>query len=281
MIHRADLHLHSNVSDGIHTPSQLVEMGSRLALGGIALTDHDTIEGNREFLSAGGAKEMVRIPGVEISTEYREKEVHLLGYYVPLESERLENRLQELEEARIERLPKMVDKLEDLGVNINGGVVNRILQNTTTPGRPHLARALVEEGVVEDVNQAFKNYLGKKKPAYVKKDRMKTNEAIRLLKSEASVPVLAHPLTIETDDYDDFIGSLVDEGLLGIETEYNYQHLAVEGSNYEIRQIAREYNLIETGGSDHHGDDVRSLIGEVTVSMEIVDELADEAERLK
>jgi len=274
------LHLHSNVSDGIHTPSQLVQMGARLALGAIALTDHDTIDGNREFVSAKTPQDIVRIPGVEISTEYWDKEAHLLGYFVPLESEKLENRLEELEEARIERIPKIVAKLEELGIHIDNRIINRILENATTPGRPHLARALVEEGVVEDVDQAFKQYLGKDKPAYVKKDRMQTDEAIELLKSEGAVPVLAHPLTIQTDDYSTFIGNLVDKGLLGIETEYNYQHLVVDGSTHEIREIAREYNLIETGGSDHHGDDGRSLIGEVTVPMEIVEKLAAESNRL-
>jgi 3',5'-nucleoside bisphosphate phosphatase len=281
MIHRADLHLHSSVSDGVHTPSQLVQMGTKLALGAIALTDHDTIDGNREFVSASAPENIIRIPSVEISTECWDKEAHLLGYFVPLESENLENRLQELEEARIERLPKMVAKLEELGIHIDNRIVNHILKDTTSPGRPHLARALVEEGVVEDVDQAFKRYLGKDKPAYVKKDRMKTDDAIKLLKSEGAVPVLAHPLTVQTDDYSEFIGNLVDKGLLGIETEYSYQHLVVDGNTHEIREIAREYNLIETGGSDHHGDDVRSLIGEVTVPMRIVEKLATESKRLR
>jgi predicted metal-dependent phosphoesterase TrpH len=277
---RADLHVHSNISDGIHSPSKLVEMAVNLELGALALTDHDTIDGVPEFLNTNCPDYIMRIPGVEISTEHNGKEVHLLGYFVQ-ESQELKTQLKWLEEAREQRFPKMVDRLRDLGIEVTKDEIDHVLEGVTSPGRPHLARVLVQKGIVKDINEAFEHYLGVGKPAYVKKQRMETTDAITFLRSLGAVPVVAHPLTIPVPDIRQVLLELRDSGLLGVEVEYDYTHVDVRGDTMEVNSIVESLGLIETGGSDHHGDVTRSNLGDITVSIDVVKQLQAAAERLR
>lgn len=272
---RADLHTHSNVSDGIDPPAHLVEMAEELELGAVALTDHDTLDGLKDFLSTGHSDCVRLVPGVEISTTYREKEAHLLGYFVPPDAIRLQKRLRWLEDVRKRRFPKMVDRLEELDIEFSDEDIEDVLEGVQTPGRPHLARLLVESGVVEDTVEAFDIYLGKGRPGYVKKDLMDIEEGIDLLRETGSVPVLAHPFTVKLDALDDDLKDLKDMGMLGIEVHYEYGHLHLNPDNERLARIAEKLDLIPTGGSDHHGDQERQLIGSVTVDMEIVNRLSD------
>jgi hypothetical protein len=277
---RADLHVHSNVSDGIHSPSELVKMAANLELGALALTDHDTIDGRSEFLNADCPDYIMRIPGVEISTEHLGKEIHVLGYFVP-DSQFLKTKLKWLEEARERRFPQMIQRLRDLGIDVTKEEIDQVLKGVTSPGRPHLARILVQKGVVKDWKEAFKQYIGRGKPAYVKKQRMETTEAIHLLRSLGAVPVAAHPLTIPVSNLRDLLISLIEAGLLGVEVEYDYSHLEVEGDVEDVRSAVRGLGLIETGGSDHHGDITRSNLGDITVPLDVVSQLTKAVEKLK
>ncbi len=277
----ADLHLHSTVSDGINTPSQLVAMAVQKELGAIALTDHDTLDGISEFMKAKAPNWLVRIPGVEISTVHNGHETHILGYFVPESADKLRERLAYLEKKRQERFPKMVQKLNELGVKIAKKDLQRILEGVKSPGRPHLARLLVMNGIVRDEKEAFEVYLGDGKPAYVEKEMIDAKEAIALLRAEETVPVLAHPLTIGSSDLRRDIKQLQQAGLLGIEVNYAYDHMYTPAAPGQVSEAAEGLGLIETGGSDHHGDASRSFMGDVTVPLSVVDCLRKAATSLR
>ncbi len=278
---RADLHAHSNLSDGIHSPSELLSFASDLNLGALALTDHDTIDGLTEFMSAEVRGCPIRIPGVEISTEYQGVEAHLLGYFVPTRAPKLVKRLKALEESRRERFPKMQSRLESEGIRLSDDDIDQILQGVKAPGRPHMARLLIQRGYVKDIEEAFHKYLGKGKPGYVRKERVDIEKAISLLRSEGAVPVLAHPLTVRVSDVRSALIELGGLGLLGVEIEYNYQHLHLNVKPGEVQAMAEGLDLIETGGSDYHGDGAHSDLGSVTVPIHVVDNLQKAHEELR
>ena len=278
---RADLHVHSNLSDGVHSPSELLALASNLNLGGVALTDHDTIDGLVEFMNAEVHGCPIRIPGVEISTEYNGVEAHLLGYFVPTQAPKLVKRLKRLEESRRKRFPKMRSRLESEGIRLSDDDIDQMLQGVKAPGRPHLAKLLIQRGYVKDIEEAFHKYLGKGKPGYVKKERADIGEAISLLRSEGAVPVLAHPLTMRLPDLRSTLIKLRELGLLGVESEYDYQHLHLNVKPGEVRAIAEGLGLIETAGSDYHGDGAHRNLGSVTVPIHVVDNLRKAHEELR
>ncbi len=278
---RADLHVHSNLSDGVHSPSELLALASNLNLGGVALTDHDTIDGLVEFMNAEVHGCPIRIPGVEISTEYKGVEAHLLGYFVPTQAPKLVKRLKTLEESRRKRFPKMRSRLESEGIRLSDDDIDQMLQGVKAPGRPHMAKLLIQRGYVKDIEEAFHKYLGKGKPGYVKKERADIGEAISLLRSEGAVPVLAHPLTMRLPDLRSTLIKLRELGLLGVEIEYDYQHLHLNVKPGEVRAIAEGLGLIETAGSDYHGDGAHRNLGSVTVPIHVVDNLRKAHEELR
>ena len=270
---RADLHTHSTASDGTDKPSELARKADEMKLGGVALTDHDTLDGIKEFMNADVSDELICVPGLEISTEYEKKEVHVLGYFVPLDSKYLNDKLARLRKSRHERLPKMVKKFNDLGIDITIEELYEGLEGVDSPGRPHVAQVLVKKGIVKTTLEAFQKYLATGKPAFVKKERMDTMEAVRTLKSIGAVPVLAHPLTVKVDDLRSFIDALLDEGLMGIEVEYDYSFMGMDRSSDEVKEVIKDIEILRTGGSDYHGTVHYTGLGSVTVPVEIIKEI--------
>ena len=270
---RADLHTHSTASDGTDKPSELARKADEMKLGGVALTDHDTLDGIKEFMNADVSDELIRVPGLEISTEYEKKEVHVLGYFVPLDSKYLNDKLARLRKSRHDRLPKMVKKFNDLGIDITIEELYEGLEGVDSPGRPHVAQVLVKKGIVKTTLEAFQKYLATGKPAFVKKERMDTMEAVRTLKSIGAVPVLAHPLTVKVDDLRSFIDALLDEGLMGIEVEYDYSFMGMDRSSNEVKEVIKDIEILRTGGSDYHGTVHYTGLGSVTVPVEIIKEI--------
>lgn len=270
---RADLHTHSSSSDGSDSPTELVRKADAIKLGGIALTDHDSLDGIQEFMNAEASDHLVRVPGLEISTEYDKKEVHILGYFVPLDSKSLNEELEFLRKSRHERLPKIVQKLNDLGCDVTIDELYEDLEGVASPGRPHVAQLLIKKGFVETTLEAFQKYLASDKPAYVKKARMKTLEAVKLLKSVGAVPVLAHPLTIEIQDLRSFVETLMTAGLLGIEVEYDYSFMGMNRTSDEVREVIQDLDILHTGGSDYHGTVHYTELGSVSVPIEVIGSL--------
>ena len=267
---RADLHTHSSASDGSDSPTELVRKADDLRLGGIALTDHDSLDGLEEFMNAKASEDLIRVPGLEISAEYDRKEVHVLGYFVPLNSKQLNDKLDYLKKARYERLPKMIKKLNDLGLDVTIEELYEDLDGVASPGRPHVAQMLVKKGYVKTTSEAFEKYLAFNRPAYVKKERMQAFEAIRLLRSVRAVPVLAHPLTVKVDDLRALIETLMNAGLMGIEVEYDYSFMGMHRSSSEVKEMIEDLNILQTGGSDYHGTIHYTDLGSVTVPIEVV-----------
>lgn len=270
---RADLHTHSSGSDGTDSPAELVRKADVMNLGGIALTDHDSVAGIQEFMDAEASAELIRVAGLEISTEYENKEVHILGYFVPLDSKPLNDRLEFLRKSRHERLPKIIRKLNEQGLDITLDELLEELEGVASPGRPHVAQLLIKKGFVKDTMEAFQKYLASGKPAYVKKARMQTLEAVKLLKSVGTVPVLAHPLTIKVQNLRSFIETLMDAGLMGVEVEYDYSFLGMHRTSDEVRQVIQGLDILHTGGSDYHGTVHYTKLGSVTVPVDVIDSL--------
>ena len=277
----ADLHVHSDSSDGLNSPQELVEIAERQELGGIALTDHDTLTGVREFMEAPISGNLQRVPGVEVGTNYLDHDVHLLGYFVPFGESAIELSLQTLRESRHTRFPKMVKKLRDLGIVIDESEIQRVLRDVASPGRPHLARILIDSGVVRDIKEAFKKYLASGKPAFVDREKIELIDAIGLLRESGAVPVLAHPLLIEDIDLKGFLRKLKSEGLEGVEVNYGYRKPKLMDSIEDLRKMTEDLGLIVTGGSDSHGDEGHSELGSVGVSVETIDVLRKVSERIR
>ncbi len=244
-----------------------------IRLGGVALTDHDSLDGLEEFLNAKASDELTRVPGLEISAEYEKTEVHILGYFVPMDSKPLNDRLEYLRKARHERLPKIVRKLNDLGMDITIDELYEDLEGVASPGRPHVAQALIKKGYVKTTLEAFQKYLATDKPAFVKKERMDALEAVKLLKSVKAVPVLAHPLTIKVQDLRAFILTLIDAGLMGVEVDYDYSFMGMNRTSDEVRDIIHGLDILRTGGSDYHGTIHYTGLGSVTVPIEVIHDL--------
>ncbi|MFW9981402.1 MAG: PHP domain-containing protein [Candidatus Thorarchaeota archaeon] len=275
----ADLHTHSSGSDGSDSPSEIARKADRLGLGGVALTDHDSLDGLEEFMNTEVSNELTLVPGLEISAEYKDKEVHILGYYVPVDSKPLNDKLQFLRDARHERLPKMIQKLRDLDVDVTIEELYENLDGVASPGRPHVAQLLVNKGIVKTNREAFQKYLAADKPAYVKKERMKAKEAVRLLSSVGAAPILAHPLTIKLPNLRTVIEDLMKEGLVGIEVEYDYSHIVMNIPPVDVRKTVQDLDLILTGGSDYHGTVHFTELGSISVPIDVIDELQRKAIR--
>ncbi|GAW91533.1 PHP domain-containing protein [Calderihabitans maritimus] len=258
-----DLHVHTTASDGTMTPTEVVEEALKLGLRGIAITDHDTTEGIEEACQAASGKSLLVIPGVEISTEWQEREVHLLGYWIDFKQEWFQAQLRVIREGRERRIKAMVQKLNSLGYPVSYSRVEE-LAGEGSIGRPHVAQALVEKGYVADIGEAFEIFIGKGRPAYVPRMKLEPQEAVRLIIRAGGVPVLAHPGLIGDDA---LIPPLLEAGLRGLEASYP-EHSPETESHY--RELAAKYGLIATGGSDFHGYLRGCHLGESGVPYKII-----------
>jgi len=268
-VSRVDLHIHTTVSDGRFSPSEIVYKAIDLGLRVISVSDHDTVNGIPEALnSAQDFPGLLVIPGVEISTDVPQGEIHVLGYYIDYTNPQLIVKLEQMRNSRIERARKMVEKLSALGLKIEW---QRVLELATgsSIGRPHIAKALLEKGYIKTFKEAFDRYISRNGPAYVERDKMTPAEAVKLITDVGGLPVFAHPLTF--NDYDNMTGDLVNAGLVGIEAYYKSSTLEEID---RIVALSRKYNLIPTGGSDYHGIEMDEVpMGGVEVPMESVERL--------
>lgn len=243
-----DLHTHTTASDGTDTPAQLIERAAREGFGLIAVTDHDTLSGLEEAESAGRARGVRVISGVEISAG-EEIEVHVLGYGIR-DRGPLEQALSGMRQARRARMRKMIGKLRDLGIEVDRERVAALSGDSV--GRPHLARALVEMGCVRDVREAFFRYLSPGRPAYVPREKLTVAQAIHLLRDAGALPVIAHPGQNKGAAFwmSDRLAAMQKEGLMGLEA-YHMAHTQAECQAFD--RMARRLGLLVTGGSDYHG----------------------------
>lgn len=253
----ADLHLHTNFSDGTFTPEELARRGKIAGLAAMALTDHDTVEGCARMAAACATHLIEFIPGAELTAEHRGHEVHFLAYFVDTANERLLRETARFQEVRQNRIREMVARLNRLSIPLNAELVFK-LANCQSPGRPHVARALVKEGHCATVEEAFERFLKKNRPAWVPKFKISGEHAIELIHQAGGLAVMAHPGLNRTDDV---IPGLVSAGLDGLEC-FHSRHSTSMMEHY--LGLAEDFHLLITGGSDCHGESKgKPLIGTV------------------
>ena len=263
----ADLHLHTQFSDGTFTPEELVLQAQKHGLACIALTDHDTVEGCARAATACAAVKMEFITGAELTAEHEDTEVHILGYFLDTQNEVLLEKIAKFQAVRQDRIREMVAALNKLGIPLKAETVFA-LANCKSPGRPHVARALVKEKLIGNLDEAFEKYLKKGRPAWVPKTKMSALESVELIHQAGGLAVMAHPGLNRTDE---IIPDLVDAGLDGIEC-FHTKHSTVMSERY--LEIAEKYHLLVTGGSDCHGfSKAKPLIGTVRVPYAYVEKL--------
>jgi predicted metal-dependent phosphoesterase TrpH len=275
MMRAADLHLHSDYSDGTFSPKKVVESAAKAGLSCVSITDHDTVDGLEEAFRASEAHDVEVLAGVELTAESQGCEVHILGYLIDEKDADFLKVLDEIRQTRVKRIYAICDKFRELNVCLEPQEVFAISGHGTV-GRLHVARVLCEKGVVFSVNEAFYKYIGDKGPAYVSRFKMTPQEAIQWILRVGGVPVLAHPYSVRERIS---IPDLVKMGLAGIEVFYA-EHLKSETQKYV--EIAKSFDLLMTGGSDCHGlakEEVR--LGQVKLPYEYVEKLKDTQCRMK
>lgn len=247
-----DLHVHSYFSDGTKSPEELVRLASKTGVSALALTDHDTMDGVAQAQAVSAECDVEVIPGVEISVVHEEQVLHILGYYVDPMQDDLARALSTLQIARDERNEKIIKKLQDLGIDASLEELQKISGLGQT-GRPHIAKLLMNHGVVRSFPQAFDEYLAKDKKAYVGRFAYSAKEAIRFISVAGGLAVLAHPIQIDKTlcVLNSLLPVLRSYGLDGIETYYPSQKKKMQK---RIRKFAEANDLFLTGGSDYHGD---------------------------
>ena len=244
----ADLHVHTTASDGRLSLADIIEQAIQAKLSYIAITDHDTVDGLRQLpsLQQSLPASLVVIPGIELSADFQEHEVHILGYYIDIFNAELRHQLDFLINHRHERAKEIIIKLNQLGYGITYKRVLELAGQVTAIGRPHIAKALVEKAYFPTVSAVFTTLLDTNGPAYVPHYKLTPEQVIRLIKQAGGVPVLAHPGLIGNDK---IVVEVIDSGILGLEV-YHPKH--DEGQTRKYLELANNHQLAITGGSDFH-----------------------------
>jgi predicted metal-dependent phosphoesterase TrpH len=258
-----DLHIHSTASDGSLAPSEIIHLAQKLNLGAIAITDHDSLEGSKEAIGNGIPSSLKFVSGVEISAAYPpffpgSGSFHILGYCIRLDDSALNQLLDKLRQARKNRNPEIMRLLKKLGCPLSLEEVRRQVGKGQI-GRPHIARAMVAKGFVQSIDDAFDNFLGTDKPAYVNKYRIECASAVEKIHAAGGIPVLAHPSLLKISnatDLNHLVCNLKEIGIRGIEVYYP-EHTLQQTKQYA--ELAERYELLMTGGTDFHG----SIIPEI------------------
>ena len=260
----ADLHLHSIYSDGTFTPTEILNYAKELSLSCISITDHDTVNGLDEAFKAAAELDIELIPGIELSSSYKRKEIHILGYFIDYKAEWFLDKLKSFRRSRKLRFLEMVKKLRERGIEVD---YEKILNDNPQAaiGRLHLGKAVYEEGHASSIREVFDRYLGDGKTCCVEKEELSILDAIEMIKRLGGISILAHPYLLRDDN---MVAELLDIGFSGIEALYLGHSKGME-KNYI--KMAREKGLLISGGSDCHGkakDNI--LMGKKKIPYEVV-----------
>ena len=265
----ADLHLHTNFSDGTFTPEELVLHAQKAGLACIAVTDHDSVEASVRASAACAAVNMEFVPGTELTAEQDDTELHVLGYFLDTGNGKLLAEIAKFQAVRQNRIHEMVACINGMGLPLKVESVFA-LANCKSPGRPHVARAMVKEGLVRNLDEAFERFLKKGRPAWVPKSKISALDAIELVHQAGGLAIMAHPGLNRTDSV---IPGLVDAGLDGIEC-FHTKHSTAMSERY--LEIADKYHLLVTGGSDCHGfSKGKPLIGTVRLPYDHISKMKE------
>lgn len=286
---KIDLHIHSTASDGTLTPAQIIDLAQAQHLSAIAITDHDTIDGAREALQIGLPPRLHFLTGIELSAAppaflHRSGSFHILGYGLRLDDDELNHTLLDLQRARENRNPAIIERLGRLGFHMTLAEVAEMV-GAGQIGRPHIARVMLKKGYAHSIDEAFDRYLGNGKPAYVDKYRISCRRAVGIIRGAGGIPVLAHPYLLgikQASELENLIVSLKKSGLAGIEVFYP-EHPPQATAFY--KELAERHGLLITGGTDFHGSLKPEIqlgvgTGEFRVPFALYERLCDYLDRL-
>jgi hypothetical protein len=259
-----DLHLHTSASDGAHDPDALVRLAREAGVTVLSVTDHDTVAAVAQVVAAGAREQVAVVPGIEITSVLDERDVHILGYFLDVESNRLRSFLVSQRADRIRRARAIAGRLSALGAPID---IEAVLQDVAAAGadravaRPRLAVELWRAGHVQSPAEAFERWIGEGRPAYEPRSGASPAEVVSVIRESGGLASLAHPGLLGRDE---IIPGLIEAGLAAIEV-YHGDHDAAQRAHYAT--LARRHNLAMTGGSDYHGEDGgrHSTLGSVSL----------------
>lgn len=246
-----DLHTHTTASDGTYTPTQLIEYALEKGIHTIAVTDHDTVDGLEEAMKAAEHKNIEVVSGIEFSTEYKGRDIHIVGLDIDYQSPSFVEQLTRFIDSRDLRNEKMCKRLRDAGVEITAKELKQRFPDAVIT-RAHFASLMLEKGIINNREAAFRKYIGDEAPCYVPREKVNPVQAIRLIKEAGGIPVLAHPILYRLPivELEELCSYLAKNGLVGIEGLYSTYSMADQTL---VRQLAKKYGLVISGGSDFHG----------------------------
>lgn len=252
-----DLHVHSNKSDGTLSPSELVSLAVQKGLSAFALTDHDTTAGLDEAIEYAEGRGIEVIPGIEFSTEYQGRDIHILGLAIDYRSPGFARQIQAFVDSRILRNRKMCSLLSDAGIDITYEKLTAAFPGAVVT-RAHYGRYLLENGYVKSIPEAFERYIGDHAPCFVPREKVTPAQAVALIREAKGIPVLAHPTLYHMggEALQKLVSSLLEPGLVGIEAVYSTYSA---GEEREMRRLASRNGLLISGGSDFHGSNKPGL----------------------
>lgn len=258
-----DLHTHTNYSDGLDSPTDLIDKAINKGLDGIAITDHDTVDaipGALEYIKK--LKNFQIIAGIEFSSFYSKSEVHILGYFIDINNENLLKIIGKIKSSRWDRGIAILDKLSDLDIVLPRIEILQEGKESGFIGRANIARKLVKHKYVQDIDEAFEKYLDIGKPAYVERFKLSIKDTIELIHQAGGISVLAHPGLIEDQTA---LEECLKHGIMGIEC---YQSKHTQPQTKEYLKFSENNNLIQTAGSDYHGDE--DILGNYTTDIDSI-----------
>lgn len=253
MSKKIDFHTHTTASDGIYTPSQLIDIALKEEVIAMAITDHDTVDGLAEGIEYSGRKDLELIQGIEFSIDYTGGSFHLLGLNIDYKDSELSAECGRLTAVREGRAERIVHELKAKGFNISFQEVETMSPGGAI-GRPHIARVLIKNGYAKEMKEVFANFMIKGKPGFVPKEKINIEKAVSLIVNSGGIPVIAHPVSLNFDgphEFERILRQLIEWGVGGIEA-YSTMHTPEEIEMF--LHFADKYNLIVSGGSDFHGD---------------------------
>lgn len=277
---QVDLHVHSTRSDGTYTPTELVNYAVEKGLSAFALTDHDTIDGIDEAVAAAKDKPVTVIPGIEYSTEYLGRDVHIVGLFIDYKAPAFVEYLTRFKQSRIDRNHKLCKNLQDAGIDITYDALIQMFPDAVIT-RAHYAKYLLAKGYVTSLKDAFARYVGDHTPYFVHREKITPEKVIQLTLKAGGVPVLAHPTLyhLGKEQLDILVSTLKSKGLIGMECIYSTFSPAEER---EMKALAAKYELLPSGGSDFHGAnkpglDLGTGYGKLYVDESIMQNLSSRA----
>lgn len=278
-----DLHVHSNRSDGSLTPTEVVDRAVAKGLSAFALTDHDTVAGIDEALAAAAGKDIEVIPGIELSTEYEGKDIHMVGLMIDYQSTDFQKKIKVFADSRELRNEKMCQKLQQGGIPIEYSSLKNYFKESVIT-RAHYARYMLEMGYTKYLKEAFERYIGDNSPYFVPREKVSPQDAINLILQAGGLPILAHPLLYHmgNERLEKLVVTLKEAGLMGIEAIYTTYS---PGEELQMKKLADKHDLLISGGSDFHGAakptiDIAVGYGSLVVPATVLYDLKEKREEM-